>query len=45
LIDLWDSEVGRNAVGAAVLRIEFADSLGRAVSSKLLENLAKDLFI
>lgn len=41
LVDLWDSEAGRNAVGAAILVIELADGLGRAVSSKLLENSVK----
>lgn len=41
MIDLWDSEVGGNAVGAAVLVIELADSLGRAVSSKLFGDLVK----
>jgi hypothetical protein len=35
LVDLWDSEVGRNTVGAAVLVVELANGLGRAVSSKL----------
>lgn len=32
---LWDGEVGGNAVGAAILLVELADSLGRAVASKL----------
>lgn len=45
LIDLWDSEVGRNAVGAAILVIELADGLGRTVSSKLLKDLVKCNYI
>jgi len=33
--DLWDGEVGRDAVGAAVGLEELADSLGRAGTGKL----------
>lgn len=41
LIRLWDGEVGGNAVGAAILVVELADRLGRAVAGELSENLLK----
>lgn len=41
MVGLWDSEVGRNTVGAAVLVVELADGLGRAISSKLSRDLVK----
>ena len=38
-MDLWDGESGGNAVGAAVLLVELADGLGRAVAGKLSNKL------